>query len=99
MFTKGKQKTGGRAKGGKNKKTVVTEALSIEKLQDLTDITLININYYLSHGNDSIRFQATKEIMKYLFPPASLSPGSNELTEDETERLRKIISSQMEECI
>jgi hypothetical protein len=70
MFEKGKEKTGGRSKGGKNKRTLVTEAIGIKKLEDAKQLCFSNIEYFLTHKDDQLRLQATREILKYLFVQA-----------------------------
>jgi len=66
-FKRQHKKVGGRKPGGKNKKTILLESMGITKLEDFKTICLTNIYFFLTHENDQLRYQATKEITKYVF--------------------------------
>lgn len=66
-FQKGHNKAGGRKKGGLNKKTIVLQDSGVNSMLDFKNLCYENLCYFLNHENDIVRFQATKEICKYLF--------------------------------
>lgn len=69
-FKSGHKKFAGREKGGLNKKTMILKEAGINSILDFKNMTCENLLYFLNHENDIVRFQATKEISKYIFPIA-----------------------------
>lgn len=81
-FQRKHKKLGGRKPGTKNKKTLVAESIGITNIEGFRTMCLDNLYYFLSHSNDMIRYSATKEILKYIFPKCNydygFDPGSPE---------------------
>lgn len=66
-FVNGHEKIGGRKTGTLNKKTLLLKNVGVDSLVDFKNLCYENLLYFLTHENDAIRLQATKEICKYLF--------------------------------
>lgn len=64
MFKQGKQKTGGRKPGSKNKKTILFQG----KIEECGNEALSVMLELLKDKNKHYRYLASKEIMKYTFP-------------------------------
>lgn len=64
MFKQGKQKTGGRKPGVKNKKTVLFEG----KIEECGAEALTVMVQLLTDKNKHYRFLASKELLKYIYP-------------------------------
>ena len=69
-FKNGHKKFAGRQKETLNKKTMILKEAGINSILDFKNMTYENLLYFLNHENDIVRFQATKEISKYIFPIA-----------------------------
>ena len=70
-FQKGKKKTGGIKKGGKHKKTILKEKLGIdtvEKIDQFEPKLISNWDEFLNDKNKNMRFIATRDLSKLVFP-------------------------------
>jgi hypothetical protein len=66
-FKSGHKKFAGRQRGTLNKKTMILKAAGINSISDFKNMCYESLEYFLNHESEIVRFQATKEISKYLF--------------------------------
>lgn len=92
-FNKGHKKIGGKAKGAKNKRTIIKEALGVDNIEQLKTKCLRNWDKFLDDKNPQIQLIATKEVSKYLF--AQKRDVNFGLSENELDLLRQGAIEQM----
>jgi len=70
-FEKGKNKSGGRKKGTKNKRTILKEKLGLKTSKEIDQFSpklISNWGEFLNDKNKNVRFIATRDLSKLVFP-------------------------------